>query len=98
MLVHGLTAQNTSMNDIEQLKQRIDTLERFILSLQASSTIPLEVNRALLDNLQIAQAQPSTKSTGSSQTVVSGTPVAKPMDGFIQITVNGNIRTIPYYN
>lgn len=89
------------MNEqIQQLQQRLDVLENFILSLQADSTIPLEVDRAFVSRLQVAQGAPSTKSTASGTVTIGpgGGSAMKTPDGFIVLTINGTPRNIPYIN
>lgn len=81
-----------------QQQQEFNEMKSFIQSLRADSTIPLDVDRAFSSRLQVAPVQRSSKSPSDATLVVALTSVAKPPDGFVTITVNGNIRSVPYYN
>lgn len=70
----------------------------FIKSLKADSTVPLEVHRALVSNLGVPSASVSNKPASDAATVADGTPVSKPVDGFITLSVNGTPRNVPYFN
>ncbi len=81
----------------EQLKQ-FNEMYEFMQSLKADTTVPLEVNRALISNLEVPSASVSNKPAGDAATVADGVPVSKPVDGFVTLTVNGTPRNIPYFD
>lgn len=83
---------------IKQLNDRIIFLEEFIKSLQADTTIPLEVDRALISRLQVAQGSSNNKTAASGTVSIppAGGSAMKPPDGFITITINGTPKNIPF--
>jgi len=90
--------------EINSLKNRVEELESFILSLKSSATIPLDVSDSFKDRiLETSVTGISSKTAGSeTKTVIeSGSAtytVSAPMDGFIQVRVNGAIYNVPYFN
>lgn len=84
--------------DNQQLLDRIDKLEAFVLALQAQMSIPLEVERAFNARLQVVNGYASTKTAASATVVISGKSAMLPPDGFITIVVNGTPRNVPYIN
>lgn len=87
------------MNEqLQQLNDRIKILEDFILSLQADTSIPLEVDRAFSSRLEVAKGSISGKTAASATKIVDSVPVMYPPDGFITITINNTPRNIPYIN
>lgn len=90
----------------DNLQNQIDELKRRLDSLGSSTTIPLEVGEAMKKRLNSLSGEPNNTATTSYKTTKAideggsatyNITFAKPMDGFISIVVNGNIRMIPYY-
>lgn len=90
---------------IEQLQAQIDLLQQELNKLRNSTTIPFEVEQAFRFKLGISEL---TSLNASSKTAASETQsvneagvgsysVAKPMDGFKQVTIGGSTLYIPYY-
>lgn len=84
--------------EIQQLNDRIEKLEQFVLSLQADPAIPLEVDRAMTSRLRIAQGSSSSKTAASATVVISAKSAMVPPDGFVTITVNGTPHNVPFIN
>jgi hypothetical protein len=89
---------------INQLQQEMAILQGKINLLYSSATIPYDVENAFIDRLDLDNivSQNSSKlASTETQAVNEGGSatynVAKPMDGFEQRTVNGQIRYYPYY-
>lgn len=91
------------MNNLEELQKKVDTLEKQIKLLTASSTIPFDVDKAFKTRLQIdslAKITTSSKSASSEQIAVNSatsTPVMLSPDAFLQVTVSGTIYYIPVF-
>ena len=90
--------------DIVKLQKQIDGIQEQLDLLKNTTTIPLEVDTAFRDRLEIEQIKTitSTKTAASETQLVneSGTGsynVAKPMDGFEERVMNGEKRYYPYY-
>ena len=88
--------------ETKQLKSRVDELERLFKLLSSSTTIPYDVGEAFKKRLQVvggdSNATLASTETQAVNEAGAGTyNVAKPMDGFITIVVNGNSRKVPYY-
>lgn len=91
------------MDKTLELEKRIKTLEDFIKSLQNASFIPLPVDQAFRKRFIDGITQLTTSSHASENQAVNeagaGTyNVAKPADGFFDVTVNGAVKAIPYYD
>lgn len=89
---------------INQLQQEMNVLQAKMNLLYSSATIPYDVENAFIDRLDLDNivSQNSSKTAASeTQAVNEGGVatynVAKPMDGFEQRTVNGQVRYYPYY-
>lgn len=90
---------------IEQLQSQIDSLQQELNKLRNTTTIPYEVEQAFRFRLGIdnfTQLDASSKTTASETQAVneagaSSYNVAKPMDGFKQVTIGGSTLYIPYY-
>lgn len=88
---------------MEELQRQITALQAEIDSLKNASSIPFDVGSAFEERLSKTVTAPSTKTAASeTQAVDEGGvatySVAKPMDGFIKIFINGIERNVPYYN
>ena len=88
---------------MEELQRQITELKAEIDSLKSSSTIPLEIGESMRVRLGAVEGQASGEATTTHKQAVdeagTGTyDVAKPMDGFILLTIDGIARKIPYYN
>lgn len=89
--------------DTQKIQQQIDNLQRQLDALKSSTTLPREVGEAMRVRLQPVSGETNNTSTASYIQAVSpvggvgSVDVAKPMAGFITITINGNARLIPYY-
>lgn len=88
--------------DTQKLQQQIDNLQRQLDALKSSTTLPREVGEAMRVRLQPVSGETNaTATTAYIQAVneagVQTYSVAKPMAGFITITIGGNARLIPYY-
>lgn len=88
--------------DTQQIQQQIDNLQRQLDALKSYTTLPREVAEAMRIRLQPVSGDASSTSTASylqavNEAGVSTYNVAKPMTGFITITINGNARLVPYY-
>lgn len=88
---------------MEDLLKRIEILEAKLKELEASSTIPFDVEKAFRGRLNPASVVGSSKTAASeTQSVSEGGAasysVAKPMDGFLVVSFNGVTRNIPFYN
>lgn len=89
---------------INQLQNEIRVMQEKMALLSSYSSIPYDVEIAFRDRLGIDEiANQNSSKLASSETQAvneSGTQsynVAKPMDGFEQRTVNGQVRYYPYY-
>jgi hypothetical protein len=88
---------------MEELQKQIDELKNRLDLLNSSYSIPLDVDNAFRDRLQAVAGQSSTKLASAETQAVNeagaGTySVAKPMDGFVKMIVDGVARNIPYYD
>lgn len=91
--------------EIEQLKKQVADLEAKFKLLYSSTTIPLDVAEAfrqrLQDDARILRVSGRT-AISETQTVnesgMDSYPVAKPMDGFITIVLNGVQYDIATYS
>lgn len=88
--------------DVKQLQEKVEKLEKIILSLYSNTTLPFDIGEAFKKRLQpVSGDSNSTATTSYIQSVnesgASTYSVAKPMAGFITIVINGNIRLVPYY-
>lgn len=90
---------------IEQLQNKIDSLQQELDKLRNTTTIPFDVEQAFRFRLGInslTRLDTSVKTAASetqsvSEGGVSSYNVAKPMDGFKQVTIGGSTLYIPYY-
>lgn len=88
--------------DTQKIQQQIDNLQRQLDALKSSTTLPRDVGEAIRVRLQpVSGDVTSTATTAYVQAVnEAGSAtysVAKPMAGFITITINGNAKLIPFY-
>ena len=88
---------------MEELQKQIDELKSRLDLLNSSYSIPLDVDNAFRDRLQAVAGQPSSKLTSTETQAVNEAGagaynVAKPMDGFVKLIVDGIARNIPYYD
>lgn len=88
--------------DTQKIQQQIDNLQRQLDALKSSTTLPLEITEAMRIRLQPVSGETNSTSTASYTQAVNEAgsatySVAKPMAGFITITIGGNARLIPYY-
>lgn len=92
------------MNELLQLKQRIEKLEEELNKLRSSTTIPFEVDRAFRDRfknilaISVSAKGASTEDQavdegGSATYSVMGDP-----DGFLQVSIAGTIYYLPYFS
>lgn len=92
--------------DTTEIQAKISALQEELDKLKANATIPYEVEQAFRTRLNIdtfTSLIASSKTAASETQLVneSGTQsydVAKPMDGFRQVTIGGATIYIPYYN
>lgn len=85
---------------------KLDELYVFMQSLMASSTIPLDIERALrarlgLDNIPTAAVSSKgadTEDVTVNEAGASSYPVMNDPVGFIQITIGSTTYHIPYFN
>jgi len=89
---------------INQLQQQIVDLQNELNLMKSAGSYPYDMEQALRDRLDIDSLKnnPSAKdvSTETQSVDEGGTAtydVAKPMDGFEEKFVNGEIRYYPYY-
>ena len=88
---------------MNELEQRIDALENFVLSLKANATIPIEIDNAFRERLAgTAGVASSSKSATSENQVVneSGSStysVLKAPDLFAEVQVGGSILYLPAF-
>ena len=84
----------------ENLKKRIEKLENFIESLQASHKIPLSVDQAFRARFVAKEVSVSTH-TGETQAVDEGGvatfSVMTTADAFLEVSINGTIYYIPVF-
>lgn len=100
------------MNEIQILQRKVEELERFIVSLQASHSIPLNVDRALRTRLSLGESGSGNSlvvsgKSSSSENVAQSVNEAgaatytinyvNQYDGFLQITIGATIYYLPYY-
>jgi 5-enolpyruvylshikimate-3-phosphate synthase len=88
---------------MEDLQRQITELKAEIDSLKSSTTIPFDIGGAFEERIGAVKGDTSSETpTSHTQAVDEGGTstynVAKPMDGFITITVNNIPRKIPYYD
>lgn len=90
--------------EIQQLKQEIESLKQEIQSMKSNGTFPYEIRVAIKDSFRdefVAGGSSAISAATETQAVAEGGTnaynVAKPMDGFITITFNGNTYNVPYY-
>jgi hypothetical protein len=88
---------------MEELQRQINELKAEIDSLKNASSIPFDVSSAFESRLSKTVATTSIKSASTETQAVdeggTGTySVAKAMDGFIKIIVNGIEYNVPFYN
>jgi hypothetical protein len=88
--------------DTLKLQQQIDNLQKQLDALKSSTTLPREVGEAIRVRLQPVSGDTNNTSTAAylqavNEAGVQTYSVAKPMTGFITITIGGNARLIPYY-
>ena len=88
--------------DIKQLKQELAQLREEFNQLKNSSSIPLEIDRALSDRLAntFPAFRPSTKTVASESIPVNTAAAIEVMlqcDGFEQRTVAGVARYYPFF-
>lgn len=93
------------MNELEILKKKIADLEAWKKSLEASKSIPLNVDRALrerLSNLSSLFLKSTKGADTEDETVDEGGvgiyAVMKDPDGFLETTINGTKYYIPYFD
>lgn len=92
------------MNEIELLKKEIEELKAWKTSMEASHSIPLNIDQALRDRLNLTSGSLalSTKDSNSEDRAVNEGGVAiynvitEPV-GFLQIEISGTIYYLPYY-
>lgn len=87
---------------IRQLENRISVLESTLKSLTSFSTIPLEIGEAFRNRLKVPSSDTNDTAITSYVQAVNEAGsasynVAKPMTGFITITINGDAKLVPYY-
>lgn len=89
---------------MEELKQKIEELEKWKKSMEASHSIPLNIDQAFRarfkDTGSILSA--SSKSASSENQVVDEGGVAtysvmKTPDAFLQVTISGAVKYIPIF-
>lgn len=93
------------MNELEQLKKEIEELKVWKRSLEASHSIPLNVDQALrarLGTLSGSTITSSSKAASSENRLVeeAGTDtfnVLLPPDAFLQVTVGTTVYYIPVF-
>lgn len=80
-------------NNLKQL------IEDFIKSLESETTIPKEIADAFTARLMSKKPNlgKSTTTPASETITILGSDAAKPMTGFITLTLNGVQYNIPYY-
>lgn len=88
--------------DNQDLQQQIDELKRELAELKSSTTLPLDNVEAMRKRLSVVSGEANAEATTAYLQAVneSGSAsynVAKPMTGFITITIDGNARLVPYY-
>lgn len=91
--------QNLILKEIDKINRRLDALS-------SSNSIPFNVEQALRDRLGLASVDTidlSNKSASSENQAVNEGGIAtyfvmKPPDGFVQLTKNGVVIYIPYFN
>lgn len=90
--------------DTTQLEKRIAELEAFMNALKSSNSIPIEVDGAFrrrflnVDDILVSSKSASSENQAVDESGTSSFNVLKPPDGFLQKTINGSVRYIPYYN
>lgn len=90
------------MNELNELKNRVQVLEDFIKSLQASHSIPLTIDQAFRARFTTSSFVISTKAESSETRSVNeagvGTyDVLKPPNGWFEQIVNGTKYFIPAF-
>lgn len=91
--------------EYEQLIKKIQELEEKVKALENSTTIPYPVEQAFRTRFQLADLTPLTSSSKAASTETQAVSeagagsysVAKPMDGFKELVVDGTTFYIPYY-
>lgn len=88
--------------EIRQLKQEVAELKQLFNSLQASTTIPFNIDAAFRRRLGLDLNDISGKTPLSATlTFLDGNLVSKdaaePMDGFLSIVINGRSYNVPFY-
>ncbi len=86
----------------EELLKRIEELENFKRSLEASQTIPLSVDQSFKGRFGLPAVILSTKSAGSENKSVNEAggsiyDVLKPPDAFTQVVISGVTYYIPVF-
>lgn len=89
---------------MEELQRQINELKARLDKLNASTTMPYDVAVAIKARFEqdFPQGDSSSKTAASETQAVdeggiSSYNVARPMDGFIELTFNGVTYNIPYY-
>lgn len=88
--------------DNQNLQKQIDDLKAELANLKSYTTLPLDNVEAMRKRLTPVSGEANgTATTAYIQAVDEGGSasydVAKPMTGFITITIDGNARLVPYY-
>lgn len=91
---------------MEEIQKQIEELRKEIQSLKNTTTMPLEVENAIRDRLNIASFTPvrgsSKVASSENQAVDEGGAasysVLKPPDGYLEVTINGLVYYIPRFD
>lgn len=86
----------------EELNKRIEELEKFVENMQASFSLPLDVDRALVGRSFVKGLKKSTKAADSEDITIneSGSGVKTVLDnpnGYLEVSIDGVMYYIPYF-
>lgn len=94
-----------TIQELEQLLtaqgEELRKVNQFISMLQSANSIPLKIDQAFRARFRDFPASDKATSTETQAVSEGGSAnysVAKPMDGFIKISVGGVIKNIPFYD
>lgn len=87
---------------INQLQKQVEDLKQQVDLLRSSGSFPYDIENAIRDRIEPVSLLPSVKTAASETQAVNeggsaSYSVAKPMDGFEQRAVDGQLRYYPYY-